>query len=41
MLHPKVAGAVKRVTQMLPGATGAEDEGKKVKLEDWVTWRSR
>lgn len=38
MMHPKAAAAVKRVTQMLFGATGAEDEGKKVKLEDWVTW---
>jgi len=38
MMHPKAAAAVKRITQMLFGATGAADEGKKVKMEDWVTW---
>lgn len=37
MMHPKAAAAVKRITQMLFGAKG-EDEGKKVKIEDWVTW---
>jgi CO dehydrogenase/acetyl-CoA synthase delta subunit len=37
MMHPKAAAAVKRITQMLFGAKG-EDEGKKVKLEEWVTW---
>jgi len=40
MMHPKAAAAVKRVTQMLFGANGAEDESKKVKMEDWVTWES-
>ena len=37
MMHPKAAAAVKRITQMLFGAKG-EDEGKKLKIEDWVTW---
>ena len=38
MMHPKAAAAVKRITQMLFGVTGEEDKGKKVKMEDWVTW---
>lgn len=38
MMHPKAAGAVKRVTQMLFGADGEEDKDKKVGMEDWVTW---
>ncbi len=41
MMHPKAAAAVKRITQMLFGAAGAEDEGKKVKMEDWVTWSGK
>ena len=38
MMHPKAADAVKRVTQMLFGAEGAEDKAKKVEMKDWVTW---
>ncbi|MBA7545376.1 hypothetical protein ES705_37742 [subsurface metagenome] len=40
MMHPKAAGAVKRVTQMLFGAEGAEAKGKKVAMDDWVTWNA-
>ena len=39
MMHPKAAVAVKKVTQMLFGAKGVEDKDKKVKVEDWVTWK--
>ncbi|MHC1610853.1 MAG: CO dehydrogenase/acetyl-CoA synthase subunit delta [Candidatus Methanospirareceae archaeon] len=38
MMHPRAASTVKRVTQMLFGAKGAEDKAKKVEIEDWVTW---
>ncbi|HDN68471.1 CO dehydrogenase/acetyl-CoA synthase subunit delta [ANME-1 cluster archaeon ex4572_4] len=48
MMHPKAAAAVKRVTQMLFGAAakegaeaGAEEEGRKIKVEDWVSWGGR
>jgi acetyl-CoA decarbonylase/synthase complex subunit delta len=38
MMHPKAAVAVKKVTQLLFGAKGAEDKAKKVEIGDWVTW---
>jgi len=43
MMHPKAAGAVKRVTQMLFGAKGGErDEEKKgIEIEDWVRWNGK
>jgi acetyl-CoA decarbonylase/synthase complex subunit delta len=38
MMHPQAARTVKRVTQMLFGAKGEEDNAQKVEIADWVTW---
>jgi acetyl-CoA decarbonylase/synthase complex subunit delta len=38
MMHPTAAAAVKRMTQMLFGATEEAGEAEKVAIEDWLTW---
>ena len=36
-MHPKAAGTVKRVTQMLFGEN-EEERGDTIALADWITW---